>query len=103
MADAREELRRYARRVADRWPLEQVFLHRAGDDGEFLVVLVSRSFDGVPWLERIRQAAALWDSAEMGAPAEVHCYTPVELERKAVQSPAVRDAAEHGTKLVPAP
>ncbi len=98
MVDARrEELRRYARRVGERWPLERVLAHRSGD--AYLIVLVSAGFDGVPWLERVRQATSLWDGAEMGASAEVHCYTPVELERKLAQLPAVREAAEHGTDV----
>lgn len=90
----RDELRRYARRVADRWPLERAVVHRAGDS--YLVVLVSPAFDGVPWLERVRQATSLWDAREMGAAADVHCYTPVELERKVAQLPAVRAAIEEG-------
>ena len=39
-------------------------------------MLVSEYFGGVPWLERVYQAGALWDAAEMGAEADVHCYTP---------------------------
>jgi hypothetical protein len=35
----------------------------------------------------------------MGAPAEVHCYTPAEFERKREVLPAVRDAAERGLDL----
>jgi hypothetical protein len=94
-------LRRYARRVGERWPLEGAHVGGSritGDAGEppFFVVLVSQGFDGVPWLERVRTAEALWDAAEMGDPAEVHCYTPVEFERKLSQLPAVRAAAQHG-------
>jgi hypothetical protein len=95
---AREELRRYARRVGERWPLERLLVHRSGED--YMVVLVSREFDGVPWLERVRQATSLWDAAEMGASADVHCYTPVELERRLAQLPVVRAAAERGTDLL---
>ena len=43
---------------------------------EYVVVLVSEHFDGVPWLERVYQCGTLWDADEMGAPADVHCYTP---------------------------
>ena len=46
---------------------------------EWVVVLVSEHFDGVPWLERVHQAASLWDADEMGAPADVHCYTPARV------------------------
>jgi hypothetical protein len=56
----------------------------------------------VPWLERVYQAGALWDALEMGAPADVHCYTPAEFERKRVQIPRVREAVELGLELVPA-
>jgi hypothetical protein len=97
----RDELRRYARRVGDRWPVERLYVggHRVtgGAEGEdFVVVVVSKGFDGVPWLERVRQARALWDAAEMGGDADVHCYTPVELERKREALPAVRAAVEDG-------
>ena len=102
----RDELRRYARRVGERWPVERAFVGGSrvtggNEDAEFFVVLVSFGFDGVPWLERVRQAESLWDAAQMGARAEVHCYTPVEFERKLGQLPAVRGAAEQGIALEP--
>jgi hypothetical protein len=107
------ELERYVQRIGDRWPLQQAFLGgaRVADlrgagvqrerGPEFVVVLVSEFFDGVPWLERVYHAAALWDAAEMGAPADVHCYTPAELERKRETLRAVRAAVEHGLALEP--
>jgi hypothetical protein len=100
----REALGRYARRVGDRWPLERAHVGGsrvtgAQDGPAFLIILVSSGFDGIPWLERVHQAESLWDGAEMGDRAEVHCYTPVEFERKLHQLPAVRDAAERGVKL----
>lgn len=105
------ELARYARRVGERWPLERALVGGARVDDlrrmlpqrergpEFVVVLVSGGFDGVPWLERVRQAANLWDAGEMGAPAEVHCYTPVEFERKREALPVVRWVAERGLEV----
>ena len=105
------ELRRYARRISDRWPLDRVLLGgaRVADahgappqrerGEEYVVVLVSPGFDGIPWLERVHQAASLWDATEMGGVADVHCYTPVEFERKLAALPRVRDAAEHGIDL----
>jgi hypothetical protein len=36
----------------------------------------------------------------MGAPADVHCYTPAEFERKRATLPVVREAAEHGLDLL---
>ena len=50
-----------------------------------MVVLVSEHFDGVPWLERVYVAGTLWDAYEMGAPADIHAYTPAEFERKREQ------------------
>ena len=63
---------------------------------EYVVILVSEAFDGVPWLERVHQAAGLWDADAMGAAAEVHCYTTAEFERKREALPVVRWAAERG-------
>ena len=54
---------------------------------EYVVVLISEYFAGVPWLERVYQAASLWDAAEMGGAADVHCYTPGEFERRRASLP----------------
>ena len=65
------------------------------------MVLVSEHFDGVPWLERVYVTGTLWDAYEMGAPADMHAYTPVEFERRRENLPAVRDTAEWGLELLP--
>lgn len=102
------ELRRYVERVSDRWPIERALVGGARVDDargalpqrergpEWIVILVSAGFDGVPWLERVYQASSLWDGAELGAPADVHCYTPPEYARKLQTLPRVRDTAERG-------
>jgi len=98
--------------VSDRWQLARALLGgaRVADllgampqrerGPEFVVVLVSEGFHGMPWLERVHQAASLWDAAEMGAAAELHCYTPPEFERKLNTLPRVRAAAERGVDLL---
>ena len=108
----RGELRRYLDRLGDRWALERALLGgaRLADERgapeqrergpEFVVVLVSSAYDGMPWLERVYQAGALWDALEMGAGADVHCYTPAEFERKRVSLRAVREVAEEGLDLM---
>ena len=107
----RGELRRYLDRVGDRWPIERAILGgaRVADlqgappqrerGPEYVLVLVSPAYDGMPWLERVYQAGALWDALEMGAPAVVHCYTPVEFERKRASLAVVRQTAEQGIDL----
>jgi hypothetical protein len=108
----RRELDRYVQRVSDRWPLQRALLggarvddvHGLGEQRErgpeYVIVLVSEFFDGVPWLERVYQAGSLWDAAEMGDLAEVHCYTPDEFERKVAALAPVRRAAESGIDLM---
>lgn len=108
----RGELRRYLERVDGRWRLQGALLGgaRVADERgappqrergpEFVVILVSAAYDGMPWLERVYQAGSLWDALEMGAPADVHCYTPAEFERKRVLLRTVRDAAEQGLDLM---
>ena len=106
------EARRYARRLAERWPLERARLGGARVDDaqgageqrergeEYLVVLVSDGFDGVPWLERVYVAESLWDASEMGAPVEAHCYTPAELARRVEAVPRVARAVSDGVDLL---
>jgi hypothetical protein len=90
----RRELQRYLARVGDRWPIERALLGGARVDDlngappqrergpEYVIVLVAGAFSGMPWLDRVYQASSLWDALEMGAAADVHCYTPDEYERK---------------------
>jgi hypothetical protein len=108
------ELRRYLSRVDGRWTLERALLGgaRVADlrgagpqrerGPEYVVVLVSEAFEGVPWLERVHQAGSLWDALEMGAPADVHAYTPAEFERRVQRHPRVREVAARGVDLLPA-
>jgi hypothetical protein len=109
------ELERYVQRVSDRWPIQRAVLGgaRVADlrgagaqrerGPEYVIVLVSEHFAGVPWLERAYVAGTLWDAYEMGAPADVHCYTPGELERKRDSMRAVRETVEDGLELLPEP
>ncbi len=124
----RAELRRYIERIGSRWRLDGAYLggsaltgETGGDSsgermsdslgnrrrdslgdraGEFTVVLVSDAYDEIPWLERVYVATSLWDALEMGAPADLHCYTRAEFERKRDTTPAVRDATWHGLDLL---
>ena len=110
----RRELGRYVRRVEDRWPLQRAVLGGARVDDaygagpqrergpEYVVVLVSAAFEGVPWLERVYQAGSLWDAAEMGAHADVHCYTPGEFARKEQALPVLLRVREHAVDLLAA-
>jgi uncharacterized protein len=107
------ELDRYMRRVGDRWPIQRALLAGARVEDalgappqrergpEYVVVLVSEHFAGIPWLERVYLASSLWDAYEMGARAELHCYTPGEFERKVEQLSVVRAAADRGLELLP--
>ena len=110
-----QELRSYLRRVSDRWPLDRALLGgaRVADakgagpqrerGPEWVVILVSEAFDGIPWLERVYQASSLWDASEMGAPADVHCYTTAEFHRKVEALPLVARTVDEGLDLLATP
>lgn len=105
------ELRRYLARIGDRWPLQVVMLGGARVDDlrgapeqrergpEYVVVLVSAGFDGIPWLERVYQATSLWDALEMGDRAEIHCYTPAEFLRRRASMPLIANVVQRGLLL----
>lgn len=109
------ELTHYVQRVDGRWPLQRVILGGARvldiqgappqrERGpEYVVIMISEYFAGVPWLERVYQSANLWDAAEMGGLADVHCYTPGEFTRKRESLPLVRNVAEYGIELLGTP
>jgi uncharacterized protein len=103
-----KELQRYLSRIGDRWPIDMALLGGARVDDErgalpqrergpeYIVVLVSSAFSGMPWLERVYQASSLWDAMEMGDSADVHCYTPKEFHRKRDSMPVLRDVVARG-------
>lgn len=105
-------LRKYIKRVNERWTLKQAWLGGARVDDaagmgpqrergpEFVVVLISDEFAGIPWLERVYHAAALWEADAMGSRVDVHCYTPDELGRKLDTVRFVRRATEQGLDLL---
>jgi uncharacterized protein len=111
----RRELQRYLARVDDRWQIERAVLGgaRVADEQgappqrergpEFVMILVSPAFEGMPWLERVYHAGSLWDALEMGSPADVHCYTPDEFQRKLTTLPRVTRAVESGIDLLAEP
>ena len=106
------ELARFAQRVGEHWPLDRAIVGGARVDDargvvpqrergpEYVVILVSEAFEGVPWLERVHEASGLWDAGEMGASAEVHCYTAAEFERRRDALPVVRWAFERGVPIL---
>jgi hypothetical protein len=108
----RRELQRYLARIGDRWPIDTAVLGGARVEDEqgappqrergpeFIVILVSHAFEGMPWLERVYHAGSLWDGLEMGAPADVHCYTPDEFSRKRLTLPRVSRSVENGIDLM---
>jgi uncharacterized protein len=105
------ELARYVQRVDGRWPLRRAILGGARVEdskgappqrergAEYVLLLISEFFAGVPWLERVYQAGNLWDAAEMGAPVDVHCYTPGEFDRKRDTLAVVRQVVATGLEL----
>jgi hypothetical protein len=111
----RRELQRYLTRVGDRWQIDAAVLGGARVDDEqgappqrergpeFVMILVSQAFEGMPWLERVYHAGSLWDGLEMGAPAEVHCYTPDEFARKRLTLPRVIRTVQTGIDLMADP
>ena len=68
---------------------------------EYVIVLVSEYFDGVPWLERVYVRARCGTPTRWARPADIHCYTPAEFERRREKLAVVRDAAEQGLELLP--
>jgi uncharacterized protein len=110
-----DELRRYLERISDRWRLDGAYVSARASDAKqkltgepipgFTVILISDAFDEIPWLERVYVATSLWDASEMGAKANVLCYTQSEFERRDDGSPAARwaqRASEQGRGITPA-
>ncbi len=69
---------------------------------EYVVVLVSEHFDGVPWLERVYVTGTLWDAYEMGATRRLHAYTRGRVRTSAREPPGRAGRGRVGpTSLLP--
>lgn len=105
------DLARYGREVGERWPLELALVGGARVDDargvvpqrergpEYVVVLVSEAFAEIPWLERVHQASSAWNAEAMGAPAEFHCYTRAEYDRRLTSLAILRWVSERGVPI----
>ena len=108
----RHELQRYLSRVKppgrSRWHLGGA---RIADEfgappqrergPEYVVVLVSRAYDGIPWLERVYQAGSLWTPLRWARTRTSTAYTPAEFERKRTTLlRAVKDAVDSGLDVL---
>ena len=96
------ELGRYVRRVGDRWPLARRDRRRRARRRRARRPAPARARRRSSSSCSSRRAStecrgssastrrrSLWDAAEMGAQADVHCYTPAEFERKREALPVV--------------
>ena len=99
------------RRVGDRWPLERALVGGARVDDargalpqrergpEYVVVLVSERFDGVPWLERVYQAGEPVGRRRDGRAGRRALLHAGEFERKRDALPILRWVSARGVPI----
>jgi len=66
-------------------------------DSDFDLLVVSRDFRGVPWVERPAMVLALWD---LPFDLEALCLTPAEFKRRSHELSIIGVAASEGLALV---
>jgi predicted nucleotidyltransferase len=65
-----------------------------GSDYDFIVV--SRAFEGVPFIKRMFMVAEMWNHKES---LEAFCYTPEELAKKSMEIGIVSEALREGIEI----
>lgn len=60
------------------------------------MIIVSKKFEGVNWLTRIRDVSVLWEGLVQLEPI---CYTPAEFEEKKNMIGIVNEAVREGVEL----
>lgn len=103
--DKRVEIFRssYLPRLIDRYHPVRVLLFGSRSRGTALkesdldLMVVSKSFEGVPFIERAYQV--IW-ILRTPFPIEIICYTPEEYERKKDEIGIVRIASQEGVDLL---
>jgi predicted nucleotidyltransferase len=65
-------------------------------DSDVDMIIVSKKFEGINWLERIRNVSADWEGLVLLEPL---CYTPEEFEEKKKEIGIVNQAIQEGIEL----
>jgi len=97
-----EEIEGFLARVEEQFRPERVILFGSRARGDHLkhsdydIVVVSRAFEGCPFLERLSMLFGLWDY-EFGL--DILAYTPEEFEEKKAELGVVGRAANEGLEI----
>lgn len=96
------EIKGFLRKVEERFKPEEVILFgsRARDDylkeSDFDIIVVSSSFKGVHFLDRLAMLFELWD---YDYDLDILAYTPEEYEEKKGKIGVVNEALKEGIEL----
>lgn len=88
--------------VKEKYSPDKILLFGSRARGDHLlesdvdIIIVSRKFEGVNWLTRIREVANLWPGLILLEPL---CYTPEEFDEKKEEIGIVNQAVEEGLEL----
>ena len=80
----------------------KVLLFGSRARGDFLktsdydILVISKQFEGVPFLERLASMQKLWDGKQH---ADIFAYTPEEIKRLRKRSTLVRTALKEGKEI----
>ena len=100
--NVKEWIDRFLAVIKDKYSPEKVLLFGSRARGDHLIdsdvdmIIVSKKFEGVNWLKRIRDVSADWDGLVLLEPI---CYTPEEFEEKRKRIGIVNEALKEGIEL----
>ncbi|HTY89735.1 MAG TPA: nucleotidyltransferase domain-containing protein [Methanocella sp.] len=95
-------IERFVAIIKEKYSPEKVLLFGSRARGDNLIgsdvdmIIVSKKFEGVNWLTRIRDVSVLWEGL---VPLEPICYTPGEFEEKKRMIGIVSEAMREGVEL----
>jgi predicted nucleotidyltransferase len=93
---------RFVAAITEKYDPEKILLFGSRARGDYLVesdvdvLIVSRKFEGMNWLKRIRDVSLLWEGLVTLEPI---CYTPAEFEEKKKMIGIVNEAVREGIEL----
>jgi len=98
----KEWIDRFLATIKEKYYPQKVLLFGSRARGDNLIdsdvdmIIVSKKFEGVNWLKRIRDVSVFWDGL---VPLEPICYTPEEFEEKKKMIGIVSEAVKEGIEL----
>lgn len=97
-----EWIENFVKIIEKKYSPQKILIFGSRARGDYLIesdvdmVIVSKKFEGMKWIERLHEVSDLWEGLVLLEPL---CYTPQEFQEKQREWGIVRQAIKEGVEI----